>query len=115
MELEDAIHIRTVNGDGPPCGCGKPSRLRHHVGALSHGITARDIFLCVRCAQRAMEGFVRITGQKPYGATVVSAKYQGYWCPDCGATGTHKDTCSYFPSQPVVHGNREPPPWEAEV
>jgi acetone carboxylase gamma subunit len=33
-----------------------------------------------------------------------------YWCPDCGAMATHRATCTMFPGEPVVHGNRTPPP-----
>jgi hypothetical protein len=113
MKLEDAIHIRTVNGDGPPCGCGKPSRLRHHVGALSPR-HHRPRHLPVRPLRPTSDGGFhphhRTEGLRGHGR---KREVQGLLVPRLRRDReTHKDTCSFFPGQPVVHGNRGPPPWE---
>lgn len=90
------IDARSVNGDGPRCGCGHVSKL-HVIG------NGTDIFLCVRCAVAATEAYIRRTGQDDQGPPgsgeywygLLAREHDGVgrydgphrspvrWCPKC--------------------------------
>lgn len=57
--------VRAVNGYGPRCGCGGPSRL--HYTTTGRPVTPQtSVFLCERCAELAIDAFIEHRGQQFY-------------------------------------------------
>lgn len=85
--------VRSVNGNGPTCGCGERSKL--HVTTVD----GDDIFLCRGHAIGAVLAYVTENGladqgQPPgdYYARLMRREHHNHfhprrWCPDCQARG----------------------------